>query len=195
MRPRTPTSARSSRCRSLGRGVDDLERQLEADEKKKRRDRLSLLRIYEDLAALGYEGGYDAVRRYARAWRRRRLLSAPIPRTAPRRGPERWRAWCAARCVAAGPRGPRSGNARPPLGMRVSGYLVACALHEDAGGPRRDEPRLVLSEEQQRTLYERVEEMDRVRRALGESLPGSKLSVIGAIAFMQRAVQSRREDK
>ena len=58
------------------------------------------------------------------------------------------------------------------LGMSVSGYLVACALHEDAGGPRRDEPRLVLSEEQQLTLYQRVEEMDRVRRALGESLPG-----------------------
>ena len=32
------------------------------------------------------------------------------------------------------------------LGMSVSGYLVACALHEDAGGPRRDEPRLVLSD-------------------------------------------------
>ena len=42
------------------------------------------------------------------------------------------------------------------LGMSVSGYLVACALHEDAGGPRRDEPRLVLSEEQQLTLYQRV---------------------------------------
>ena len=78
------------------------------------------------------------------------------------------------------------------LGMPVSGYLVACALHEDAGGPRRDEPRLVLSEEQQRTLYERAEEMDRVRRALGESLSGSKLSVFGAIAFIQRAIQSRR---
>ena len=38
--------------------------------------RLSLLRIHEDLAALGYGGGYDAVRRYARTWRRRwRLLS------------------------------------------------------------------------------------------------------------------------
>ena len=79
------------------------------------------------------------------------------------------------------------------LGMPVSGYLVACALHEDAGGPRRDEPRLVLSEEQQRMLYQRVEEMDRVRRALGGSLPGTDLSVFGAIAFIQRAVQSRRE--
>ena len=43
---------------------------------KARKDRLSLLRIHEDLASLGYKGGYDAVRRYARAWRRRwRLLS------------------------------------------------------------------------------------------------------------------------
>ena len=70
------------------------------------------------------------------------------------------------------------------LGMPVSGYLVARALHEDAGGTPRDEPRLVLSAEQQRTLYERVEEMDRVRRALGESLSGTGLSVFGAIAFM-----------
>ena len=78
------------------------------------------------------------------------------------------------------------------LGMSVSGYLVACALHEDSGAPRRDEPRLVLSEEQQRTLYRRVEEMDRVRHALSESIPGSKLSLIGAITFMQHAIQSRR---
>ena len=61
----------------LGPWVDELERQLEANEKKKRRDRLSLLRLHEGLAALGYEGGYDAVRRYAKAWRRRRRLLAP----------------------------------------------------------------------------------------------------------------------
>ena len=60
----------------LGPWVGELERRLEANEKKPRRDRLSLLRIHEDLAALGYGGGYDAVRRYARTWRRRwRLLS------------------------------------------------------------------------------------------------------------------------
>ena len=53
----------------LGPWVEELERQLEANERKQRRYRLSLLRIYEDLAALGYAGGYDAVRRYARAWR------------------------------------------------------------------------------------------------------------------------------
>ena len=61
----------------LGPWVEELERQLEANEKKQRRDRLSLLRIHEDLAARGYGGGYDAVRRYARAWRRRRRLLSP----------------------------------------------------------------------------------------------------------------------
>ena len=35
----------------LGPWVEELERQLEANEKKPRRDRLSLLRIHEDLAA------------------------------------------------------------------------------------------------------------------------------------------------
>ena len=52
----------------LGPWVDELERQPKANEKKARRDRPSLLRI---LASLGYGGGYDAVRRYARVRRRR----------------------------------------------------------------------------------------------------------------------------
>ena len=61
----------------LGPWVEELDRQLEANEKKQRRDRLSLLQIHEDLGELGYKGGYDAVRRYARAWRRRRRLLSP----------------------------------------------------------------------------------------------------------------------
>ncbi len=36
------------------------------------RERLTLIRIFEELRALGYEGGYDAVRRYARNWHRER---------------------------------------------------------------------------------------------------------------------------
>ena len=32
------------------------------------RERLTLIRLFEELRALGYDGGYDAVRRYARAW-------------------------------------------------------------------------------------------------------------------------------
>ena len=61
----------------LGPWVDELERRLEANEGEARRDRLSLLRIYEELASLGYGGGYDAVRRYAKAWRRRRRSLSP----------------------------------------------------------------------------------------------------------------------
>jgi len=40
------------------------------------RDRLTLLRICEELRGLGYEGGYDAVRRYAASWRRRESAAA-----------------------------------------------------------------------------------------------------------------------
>ena len=56
--------------------------------------------------------------------------------------------------------------------MPVSGFLVACALHEEAGGPRGDEPRLVLSEKELRTLYERVAELDLVGKMLFDELPG-----------------------
>ena len=51
----------------LGPWVKELERFLEANEGKARRDRLSVLRICEGLASQGYDGGYDAVRRYAKA--------------------------------------------------------------------------------------------------------------------------------
>jgi hypothetical protein len=33
------------------------------------RERLTLIRIFEELRELGYEGSYDAVRRYAKRWR------------------------------------------------------------------------------------------------------------------------------
>ena len=60
----------------LGPWVGELDRLLEANEDKSRRDRLTQVRIYEELAGLGYDGGYDAVRRYATSWRRRRSGSA-----------------------------------------------------------------------------------------------------------------------
>ena len=40
-----------------------------ANEGKPARERLTLIRIFEELRALGYGGSYDAVRRYAKAWR------------------------------------------------------------------------------------------------------------------------------
>ena len=76
--------------------------------------------------------------------------------------------------------------------MPVSHFLVACALHEDAGAPPREEPRLALTEEEQRTLHDRVARMGAVHRALHEALPGTDLSLFGAIAFIQRELQARR---
>ena len=45
-----------------------LEQLLASNEGKPSRERLTLIRVFEELRALGYEGGYDAVRRYARSW-------------------------------------------------------------------------------------------------------------------------------
>jgi transposase len=55
----------------IGPRRDDLDRLLAVNAARSSRERLTLIRIFEDLRGLGYEGGYDAVRRYAAAWRRR----------------------------------------------------------------------------------------------------------------------------
>lgn len=54
----------------LGRWKIDLERLLTENAGKAARERLTLIRLFEELRGLGYEGGYDAVRRYARTWSR-----------------------------------------------------------------------------------------------------------------------------
>ena len=53
----------------LGPYLEELERLLAENEKRSRRERVTLLRLFEDLGRSGYSGGYDAVRRYARHWR------------------------------------------------------------------------------------------------------------------------------
>ncbi len=53
----------------LGAFVERLEAMLEANEKRSKRDRFRLTRIFDDLRREGYEGGYDSVRRYAKRWR------------------------------------------------------------------------------------------------------------------------------
>jgi len=52
----------------LGRWGEDLDRLLASNAAKTGRERLTLIRVFEDLRGRGYEGGYDAVRRYARRW-------------------------------------------------------------------------------------------------------------------------------
>ena len=51
---------------------DQLDDLLLENQGKPARERLTLIRIFEELRALGYEGSYDAVRRYAKRWRAER---------------------------------------------------------------------------------------------------------------------------
>ena len=52
----------------IGRWRDTLDQLLLANEAKAARERLTLIRLFEELRGRGYDGGYDAVRRYARRW-------------------------------------------------------------------------------------------------------------------------------
>ena len=66
----------------LGAHVAELERLLAENGRKSRRERLTLMRLFEELRGRGYEGGYDAVRRHARRWQREeagRTATAFVP--------------------------------------------------------------------------------------------------------------------
>jgi transposase len=66
----------------LGQWTEALDRRLIANDRLSRRERLGLIRIFEDLRGAGYQGGYDAVRRYDQARRRKQgkaLSDAFVP--------------------------------------------------------------------------------------------------------------------
>ncbi|MGA1685498.1 MAG: IS21 family transposase [Gemmobacter sp.] len=52
----------------LGPWQAELDRLLEENAGRPSRERLTLVRVFEALRGLGYGGGYDTVRRYARGW-------------------------------------------------------------------------------------------------------------------------------
>lgn len=60
----------------LGRWTEELNRLLAVNAGKERRQRLTVVRIFEALRDLGYEGGYDAVRRYAKIWHKSRTAAS-----------------------------------------------------------------------------------------------------------------------
>src|SRR5580658_5676011 len=51
---------------------NQLDALLLANEDKPSRERLTLIGVFEELRGLGYEGSYDAIRRYAKRWRAER---------------------------------------------------------------------------------------------------------------------------
>ncbi len=66
----------------IGPWRERLESLLEANEGKSARERLTLIRLYEELRGFGYQGSYAAVRRYAIGWREKRAsetASAYVP--------------------------------------------------------------------------------------------------------------------
>ena len=56
----------------LGRWAVELDGLLGGNAAKAAREQLTLIRIFEELRGRGYDGGYDAVRRYARRWSKER---------------------------------------------------------------------------------------------------------------------------
>src|SRR4051795_5172561 len=56
----------------LGRWTSELDELLTGNAAKAAREQLTLIRIFEELRGRGYDGGYDAVRRYARRWAKER---------------------------------------------------------------------------------------------------------------------------
>jgi len=68
----------------VGPFCEELDRLLEENNRRPRRERLTLVRVYEELCNQGYDGGYDALRRVAL---RRRCRSSVCYR----RGARRWK--------------------------------------------------------------------------------------------------------
>src|SRR3979409_282699 len=67
-----------------GPWTDQLDELLLANEGKAARERLTLIRLFEELRGRGYGGGYDAVRRYAGRWSKERghsTAAAYVPLT------------------------------------------------------------------------------------------------------------------
>lgn len=56
----------------IGPIKDKLDALLAANEARPARERLTAVRIFEEVRAMGFEGGYDAIRRYVHDWREER---------------------------------------------------------------------------------------------------------------------------
>ncbi len=85
----------------LRRWKADIDRMLATNAEAPARERLMVIRLFEELRALGYEGSYDAVRRYAKAWaantragRRARTFPCRLRQAKPASSTGATRSWC-----------------------------------------------------------------------------------------------------
>jgi transposase len=75
-------SRRSQPLPKIGPWRETLDALLLANEAKTPRERLTLIRVFEAMQCAGYDGSYDAVRRYARVWHKARgaaMAAAYVP--------------------------------------------------------------------------------------------------------------------
>ena len=61
----------------LGAWLAELDRLLATNAARASRERLTVMQLYEELRGLGYDGGYDAVRRYAATWKQAQHPGTP----------------------------------------------------------------------------------------------------------------------
>ena len=73
----TPVRAAGSALSTAAAFQKDLERLVEENDRQPARDRLDYLGIFKRLQTAGYQGGYDAVRRYIRRWKQRQPAVTP----------------------------------------------------------------------------------------------------------------------
>jgi hypothetical protein len=83
----------------LGRCTAALDALLEGNATKPAREQLTLIRIYEELRGRGYDGGYDAVRRYAGRWAKDRG-HATAAAYVPFKSYDELNAWLTDKCIA-----------------------------------------------------------------------------------------------
>ena len=158
--------------------IDPWRKQLDelllANEGKPARERLTLIRIFEELRGLGYEGSYDAVRRYAKKWRIERgaaTAEAYVPLSfAP--GEAYQFDWSHEVVLIDGTTVTGQGGACPAV-PQPHAVRAGLSARDPGDGVRRAHPRLRLF---QRDLHARHlrQSMDASRRKMNLSVPAAR---------------------
>ena len=86
-------------------------------------------------------------------------------------------------------------------GMAVSPFVVACALHDEAteaaavSAPAQEGHRLALTAQEQREMHEALVRVDAGVRALTERMPEVEMTLLEALAFVQRCHRQMADER